>query len=167
MKCIDCGAPVKIRTNQTVAYDFGGLPDVALRGIDVRVCPNGHSEYVIPFIEGLHKAIVNVLSIKPSRLAPGEIRFMRKYLGWSQADFGVRRGVTPESVSRWESGSVLMSSIAERLIRLMVLTVEPVSDYRILDLFAKLKDKRDPAKVKMTHKANTWKADVAWRVGAR
>jgi putative zinc finger/helix-turn-helix YgiT family protein len=161
MTCMDCGANVKTRSNQTVAYDFGGLPNVALRGIDVRICSNGHTEYVIPGIEGLHKAIAAGLSVKSSRLAPEEIRFMRKYLGWSQIDFAKRMGVTPESASRWESGSVLMASTAERLLRLMVMTLEPIQNYRNFDLFAKLSDKRGPAKMKLSRHGDTWKAAVA------
>lgn len=161
MTCMDCGANIKTRSNQTVAYDFGGLPHVALRGIDIRVCANGHAEYVIPMIEGLHKAIASELSVKPSRLTPEEIRFMRKYLGWSQIDFAKRMGVTPESASRWESGSVLMAPTAERLLRLMVMTVEPVQNYRNFDLFAKLSDKRGPARMKLSRQGNTWKAAVS------
>lgn len=155
---MDCGAPVKVRSNQTVAYDFGGLANVSLRGIDVRVCANGHSEYVIPAIDELHQVIATALSRKSARLDPAEIRFLRKYLGWSQSNFATRMGVTPESVSRWESGAVMMAPTAERLLRLMVWALEPVQNYRILDILAKLKNKREPARMKLTHHANAWKA---------
>ena len=161
MTCMDCGAAVKVRHNQTVAYDFGGLPDVSLKGIDVRVCANGHQEYVILGIEGLHKAIAFALARKDSRLIPTEIKFMRKYLGFSQVDLAQRMGVTPESVSRWESGSIMMAPTAERLLRLAVLSIDPVPDYRALDLFAKLKSKRAPAKMRLTRRANKWQAAAA------
>jgi len=56
---------------------------------------------------------------------------------------------------------MMMAPTAERLLRLMVLLLEPVTDYRTLDLFAKLKTKRDPAKMKLTHRANQWTAALA------
>jgi len=161
MKCVDCGAPLKVRHNQTVAYDFGGLPDVALRGIDVRVCTNGHSEYVIPMIEDLHRVIAQALSTKHTRVTPAEIRFMRKRLGWSQVDFAHRMGVAAESVSRWESGTVLMAPTAERLLRMMVMVLEPVNDYRRFDFFARLGGTRRPARMQLIRQANEWKATVA------
>jgi putative zinc finger/helix-turn-helix YgiT family protein len=156
--CMDCGASQRVQKDQTVAYDFGGLPHVALKGIDVRVCENGHREYVIPAVEGLHSLIAHTLALKPSRLASDEIRFMRKFLGYSQADFAPRMGVAPESVNRWESGAIQMAAPAERLLRLAVLMLDPVSNYKTLDLFAKLTEKREPARMALRRKANEWVA---------
>ncbi len=157
LPCLDCEAIVKIRRNQTVAYDFGGLPDVALRGIDVKICANGHRECVLPKLDDLHKAITHALVVKRARLMPNEIRFMRKFLGWSQVDFASRMGVAPESASRWEAGSVTMAPTAERLLRLMVLTLKPLAHYKFLDVFATLGTKREPARMRVRFVANAWK----------
>ena len=68
---------------------------------------------------------VNVLRGGIVEPAP-EIRFLRKYLGWSTADFASRMGTARETVSRWESGAVPMGSQADRLLRLLVATAAPV-----------------------------------------
>lgn len=161
MTCLDCGAALKVRHNQTVAYDFGGLPDVSLAGLDVRVCTNGHREIVIPMIEGLHRTIATALTRKPYLLAHQEIRFLRKYLGYSQADFAATMGVAAESVSRWETGATAMAATADRLLRLMVLSQEPIQDYKIFDLFARLKDRREPTRMKLRHTDHDWAASTA------
>ena len=76
MHCVDCDASIRVRHNQTVAYDFGGLPDVSLCGIDVRVCDNGHRDYVLPRRDELHQALTHALVVKPTRLMPCEVKFM-------------------------------------------------------------------------------------------
>ena len=40
---------------------------------------------------------------KKRRLAPEEIKFLRKSLGWAGVDFAKHMGATPETVSRWET----------------------------------------------------------------
>jgi putative zinc finger/helix-turn-helix YgiT family protein len=146
------------RRNETIAYTMGGLPHVTLNGVTRSVCPNGHESIGIPKISQLHALIVSVLVTKRTRLAPEEMRFLRKYLGFDQAEFAKRMGVAAESVSRWETGHVLMSPTAERLLRLMVVTQEPVNDYRMLDLFAALQGKREPARMRLTHSSHNWKS---------
>ncbi len=92
---------------------------------------------VIPKIEQLHRAIALAVVSKRPRLTAHEVRFLRKYLGWSGADFAKHMGVTPESVSRWENEREQMSPVADRLLRLMVVTRAPVSEYP-LDSLAEL-----------------------------
>lgn len=161
MRCIGCDASIRVRRNQTVAYDFGGLPDVSLCGIEVRVCDNGHREYILPKLDELHQTLTHALVVKTTRLMPCEIKFMRKHLGWSQRAFAKRMGVAAESASRWESGSVMMAPTAERLLRLMVLTLKPLAHYKFLDVFARLNHKRAPARMRAMF------VNSAWRVTAR
>ncbi|HKW02107.1 MAG TPA: type II TA system antitoxin MqsA family protein [Vicinamibacterales bacterium] len=160
MACVDCDASVEVRRNQTVAYDFGGLPDVSLCGIEVRVCDNGHRECVLPKLDELHLALTHALVVKTTRLMPCEIKFMRKHLGWSQRAFARRMGVAPESASRWESGSVMMAPTAERLLRLMVLTLRPLAHYKFLDVFARLDHKRVPARMRAMFVNSSWRVTV-------
>lgn len=134
MTCLECNEPMKERTNQTMAYTMGGLPHVTVRGITIRQCRNGHQETVIPKIDALHRSIASTLIRKAERLAPEEIRFLRKYLGYSQADFAAVAGVAPESANRWESGKVQMAVASERLLRLMVARQAPIEDYTLEDL---------------------------------
>ena len=58
---------------------------------------------------------------------------MRKYLGLSGRDFAAKMGVSPATVSRWESETVLqpMGVTAERLLRLIAMAYPPVSAYPV------------------------------------
>ena len=86
---------------------------------------------MIPKIEQLHRVLATAVARKVPRLTPEEVRFLRKYLGWSGGDFAEHMGVAAETVSRWENGSKTMSSAAERLLRLAALSREPASDYSL------------------------------------
>lgn len=111
-------------------YTASGLPHVTLQHVEVSRCPAcGETEVAIPHIEALHRAIANVLVRKPARLAPEEIRYLRKYLGWSGVDFAAHMGVRPETVSRWEQSKDPIGPIADRLLRLLVVTLVPGQDY--------------------------------------
>ena len=135
MKCPDCGEPM-ISARENYSYAASGLPYVTLVGVEVRRCKAcGEHEVVIPKIEHLHRTIALAVIGKRDRLTAAEVRYLRKYLGWSGADFARHMGVTPESVSRWENDREQMSAVADRLLRLMVATKAPVSDYS-LDLLA-------------------------------
>src|SRR6266496_2311100 len=131
MTCTVCGGPMKTR-RENYRYDSSGLSSVTLHGIEVSRCPKcGGTEVAIPAIDQLHRAIAGALIRKRARLAPPEIKFLRKSLGWSGTDFAQRMGSTPETISRWEHGKMPMAPSAERLLRLMVATEAPVTDYTV------------------------------------
>jgi putative zinc finger/helix-turn-helix YgiT family protein len=131
MRCIACGSAMKTRVEEYL-YTECGLPDVVLVGVKVSRCPScGKQAVSIPNVEGLHKAIARALADKRDGLTPQEIRFLRKSLGFSGAEFARVMGKTPETVSRWESvtSPMMMDAAAERLLRLMVMTREPLPPY--------------------------------------
>jgi putative transcriptional regulator len=131
MKCPQCGHAMKT-VRENYLYKESGLPNVTLMGIEVSRCSScGEHEAVIPRLEQLHRAIGTTIARKRPRLTPAEIRFLRKSLGWSGADFAAHMGVSAETVSRWENGSSGMGSAAERLLRLATLTREPAADYSL------------------------------------
>ena len=136
MKCIHCGAGLK-STRGAHRYRESGLSNVTLLNVELRTCAAcGDREVVIPKIEHLHKVIAQAVSLSPARLRPEEIRVLRKWLGFSAADFARVMGVRPETVSRWENtdGTYPMPPTAERLVRLMVSNQDPTTTYPI-DLF--------------------------------
>ena len=55
-----------------------------------------------------------------TRFRGEEVRFLRKSLGWSGADFARHMGVAEETVSRWENDATPIGPQADRLLRLMV-----------------------------------------------
>ena len=128
MSCTVCGTAMKTK-RENYRYDAVGLPGITLKDVAVSRCPKcGEYEVAIPRIEDLHRTIAHAVIEKRERLTPAEIRFLRKYLGWSGADFAAHVGATPETVSRWETGGTPMGVTADRLLRLMVASRQPVAD---------------------------------------
>lgn len=161
MTCIECGAKMT-NARETVKYDVSGLSGITLRNVEVRRCPGcGAQELVIPRIEELHRLIAGVVLRKDGPLVGEEIRFLRKYLGWSGVDFAAHMGATAESVSRWENGKLAMSAQADRLLRAMVALREPESDYRLAALKAILPKKAKPVRVGLRNVPSGWRKDSA------
>ncbi len=131
MTCLQCGSAVT-SARETVNYDaMMGLP-VTLKNIEVRRCAScGEYEVVIQRAQRLMEVLAGSLIRKPSRLSGDEVRFLRKYLGWSGADFARHIGATPETVSRWENDAATIGGTADRALRLMVATARPVHDYSL------------------------------------
>ena len=158
MKCDACGEPMT-SARENYSYTASGLPYVTLVGVEIRRCKAcGEHEVVIPKIEQLHRAIAVAVVAKRPRLTAPEVRFLRKYLGWSGADFAKHMGVTAESVSRWENEREQMSPVADRLLRLMVMTRAPVSDYD-LDSLAVLEDEPAPVRLRVEAAKGGWRAE--------
>ncbi|HEX4422524.1 MAG TPA: type II TA system antitoxin MqsA family protein [Kofleriaceae bacterium] len=131
-----------VSSNENHRYTESGLSNVVLVGIEVRHCPHcGERMVSIPHIDELHRMIAMAVIRERSRLAPNEIRFLRKWLGWSGVDFAKHMGVAPETVSRWESVEAPkpMGGTAERLLRLAVAHGQPIDEYSI-DMLAELTD---------------------------
>ena len=129
MKCFECGSEM-VEKRETVRDHALGLPNVVLREVPVRRCPKCREyEVVFPQMARLHKFLAGILIRKNTRLTGHEVRFLRKYLGWSGADLARRIGVTPESVSRWENEHEPIGLVPDRTLRLMVALEKPVDNY--------------------------------------
>lgn len=162
MKCVECGNPL-VMSRENRRYAAGGLPQVVLVGVEVRRCPEcGAEEMAIPRIEELHRVIAQAFLRKPTRLAGSEIRFLRKYLGWSGTDFASRMGTARETVSRWERGALPIGTQADRLLRLLVATSVPVKDYSP-DELTHIKERRTPtpARLSLTADREGWHIKAA------
>lgn len=141
MKCPQCRHEM-VRSTENHRYVESGLANVVLVGVEVRRCKNcGETVVSIPRVEDLHCTIAMTLIRDRGRLVPAEIRFLRKWLGWSGVDFANHMGVTPETVSRWESAEnpKPMGGTAERLLRLAVAHGQPIDQYPI-DMLTKISD---------------------------
>ncbi len=166
-KCLQCGTAMKTR-RETYPYDrlSGGLA-VTLKNVRVSRCPNcGEWEVEIPRIDELHRLIAKGIVEKRSRLAPPEIRFLRKRLEWSASDFAAAMGSTAETVSRWENGRMPMGAAADRLLRLAVVANDGIDDYTLDALRAIAKDVTAPVPVGLVNRANKWVGPTALAVGA-
>jgi DNA-binding XRE family transcriptional regulator len=124
-----------LATERVAEYPYveGGLPHVHLVGVEVRTCRACVSKaLVLPNIAGLHATIAKkLLAPKLGRLAPAEIRFMRKYLGWSSATFASTIGVEDDDVVAWENDEhpVRMPFRYEVILRMLVKLQKPVESY--------------------------------------
>jgi putative transcriptional regulator len=148
MKCSECGNPMTVEQNAVRRYEAGGLPHIELHGVEVSRCTRcGVESVAIPRIAQLHRVLAHHFVSQQRMLAPVEIRFLRKHIGLSGADFAQNMGVARETVSRWETGATPMGAVADRLLRLLVVTHEPSDSYVVDDLLRELTDAPAPKKL--------------------
>lgn len=171
MKCEECGGQMATERNAVIRYNLGGLPHVVLQGVEVRKCEScGKEDIAIPRMAQLHHVLAMLLVKQPRMLAPNEIRFLRKHTGCSTGEFAQIIGVSRETVSRWETGAQPMGPVADRLLRVVVLTHERTEDYAakdkqeaeaVMDLLESLNDSPTPDDLKpvpVRNSGNNWTA---------
>jgi putative transcriptional regulator len=142
--CRTCHEEEMKTTTENHLYVESGLPNVVLLGVDVRRCPKcGAFEVLLPRVAELYRVIANAVIHKPARLSGAEVKFLRKHLGWSGADFAAHMGVDPTTVSAWENERKTFGTSSDRLLRLMVARQAPVENYS-LDELTKIADVQGP-----------------------
>jgi putative zinc finger/helix-turn-helix YgiT family protein len=100
-----------------------GIRNVVVVGGAVKrhVCGNcGEVGVMIPDLPGLIAATAVARAKMPWKLAPEEIRFLRKAMELNAKDLAELLEVTPESVSRWENGKAVIGPSNEKLLRINV-----------------------------------------------
>lgn len=161
MKCDECGGSLSVERNAVRRYEMGGLPHVELHGVELSRCTAcGIQSIAIPRIAQLHRALAHQFVQQKRMLAPVELRFLRKHIGLSGADFAQRMGVARETVSRWETGANQMGAVADRLLRLLVVTHEPTENYVVDDFLRELNDTPAPEKLSSVAMKNA--GDKGW-----
>jgi DNA-binding transcriptional regulator YiaG len=109
MTCEICNTKIAERMATPEApyhYTMSGLKDIYLSGITIRRCIQCATESpVIPHIVQLHKVISESLADKPQPLRGDELRFLRKYAGFSSKRFAALLGISASHLSRFENGS--------------------------------------------------------------
>lgn len=155
MTCIECGGKLKSK-KENYRYLACGLPNVTLAGVEVRRCGTcGDHEVVIPHVEKLHEALANAVVRHEARLSGTEVRFLRKYLGYSGGDFASLIGVSPETVSRWENKRETMGPSAERLLRMLVVHKLPIQQYPI-EMLTQISTKTRTKPIGLRPKGDGW-----------
>jgi putative zinc finger/helix-turn-helix YgiT family protein len=143
-------------------YEAVGLPGITLQGVEVSRCVEcGEYEVAIPRIEDLHRAIAGAVISKNDRLTPAEIRFLRKHLGWTGAEFAAHFGAARETVSRWENGSSPMGPTAERLLRMIVANPAAQTAQSLTFLRPAVKSTSKPFHIGLKVANGEWKAKAA------
>ncbi|MBI4703207.1 MAG: helix-turn-helix domain-containing protein [Deltaproteobacteria bacterium] len=123
MKCYRCQkATMKPGRGMERYEEAAGLPyPVLLANVPVLRCASCGEEAVsIPDAEALHRAIARYIVASRRPLFAGEIRFLRKLLGWTAAELGREMGLDEKTISRWENRKKAMGTVADRLLRMIV-----------------------------------------------
>jgi DNA-binding transcriptional regulator YiaG len=115
-------------------------------------------DLVIPSQFALYKSLARFRVLDGRKLTGGDIAFLRKTLGFKGKDFASELDITPEYLSRCESGDKVLSSQIEKLLRLFVLSRLLV----IAEESAQLTRRALPASTKAK-----WADDVSYVIGLR
>jgi len=156
-KCRTCGKAEMTSSAETYLYVESGLPNVTLVGVEVRRCPAcGDHQLVLPRVTDLHRAIAHAVITKRARLSGAEIRYLRKFLGWSGVDFAKHIGAEPSTVSNWETDKDPIGMPSDRLLRLMVVHGARVDEYPLDELTKIENERQPPVAVRLSPRANGW-----------
>jgi transcriptional regulator with XRE-family HTH domain len=125
-KCKICGSS-KVETRVVPKFSISELvgapfPVVLENAVKEKVCVSCGNvvSHVIPEPDQL-AAIVAVLRVcDPMKLNGDEIRFLRKSMGWKAKDLAERLAISVEHMSRFETGSIVITEVYERLLRALV-----------------------------------------------
>ncbi|MFO1464071.1 MAG: YgiT-type zinc finger protein [bacterium] len=136
MKCVNCDNKKNLhREIQTIQYRQCGLDNVVLEGVDCFICDKcGARFYGFGDQDQLHALIASILIQKKSALVGKELRFLRKYLGFSTDYFGKISTYDPSSISRLENDQQ-QSGKYDRFIRVLAYSELPNRNYSLQDLF--------------------------------
>ena len=159
MNCFECDKGKMVTSVDAYRYYESGLTNVVLFGVTLHRCKSCGAEYIsIPDLEGLHRALAVAIISKDGRLTPAEVRFLRKSLGWSGADFARKFHVSPSAVSRWESETsrTLMSKANELRLRDMVAHGKKIDDYEKHMEKISLEEISTAKRYTLTHERKSW-----------
>ena len=159
MKCPTCGTPMQ-SAHESYRYDESGLPNVTLNSIEVRRCPEcGEVMPVIPRIDALHRALARAIIDQPAKICGSEVRFLRKYLGYSSEDFAALAGVARETLSRWENDKEPIGTASDRLLRLLVVQGKQVQDYNV-EQFRQIDESAPKPRFRVSQSGSQWLAQA-------
>jgi putative zinc finger/helix-turn-helix YgiT family protein len=158
-KCRVCRQGELVITRKNHRYTESGLSNVVLQDVEVRSCPCcGDEQLLLPRVAELHRAIALAVVRTNARLSGEEVRFLRKYMELSGTDFAARMGVDPSTVSRWENDREPIGTLADRLLRLMVVRDRPVEEYPLDELVKIADDKEKRALIGLRADRQGWRS---------
>ena len=119
--------------SQPLHYMQCGLDDVYLM--------NGYTRHETPYgggvsvedVDGLHHAIARNIIRHKGLLGAKEIRFLRKLMGFTQADLARKLRCDTQSVARWEKGQTEVNGASDLCIRAFYIGRES-QDVNLLEL---------------------------------
>lgn len=116
MKCLECGGEM-IRSLDPIQTVFKG-DELQIESVEHWKCEQcGELEYESADLDVLDGAENEAYRKLHNLLSPKEIKAIRKRYGLTQAQFEELLGVATPTVSRWETGSVIQTKVADNLMR--------------------------------------------------
>lgn len=111
----------------------------------------GEERVQIPDLVGLISAVVRARVLHPRKLRCDEVKFVRKALGIRAKSLASFLEVSPEHLSRCESGAKIMSSQDERLLRLFAFVATNYKEPQ--ELLDRMDDETEPERKKEVSEA--------------
>lgn len=127
MTCHKCGTKIverKATPEAPYRYRISGLKNVFLAGITLRRCIHcGTESPVIPKIVELNRLIAQDLAEKADLLKGDEVRYLRKFAGFSSGQFAILLRMTQANLSRFECGhQANLGAQADKLARAIAMS---------------------------------------------
>ena len=142
-ECANCGQPVTPE-RRNYRYTESGLSNVVLQGVEAAECPAcGHCDVTIPHLAKIHRAIALALAESPVRLTGAQLRFLRKYVGYTGEQLAKYLHTDKTKISKWECGEDPIGPSNDRLIRLLVGALDEDLSSKISSIAARLPDISD------------------------
>jgi len=141
-KCPNCGEPAKLVVKDH-CFKESGLSNVVLKGIESIKCNAcGEETVLIRRMGPLLRLLAVGIASQPFPLRGEEIRFLRKHLGMTQPEFAALLDIHPTNLSKWENDQEKQGEQSDRLIRLVVMTLDGAPQDKIaaaVRLFPKIR----------------------------
>jgi putative zinc finger/helix-turn-helix YgiT family protein len=117
--CFECHRNM-IGRRENYRYTEAGLKSVTLTNVLVFHCKCGAIVAELPAIGQLHALIADHLFRKKTILSGEEVRFLRKWVGYSATELAETTGYSKSIISRWENDRTKIGKEPDRLLRLIV-----------------------------------------------
>jgi DNA-binding transcriptional regulator YiaG len=118
-ECFECHQAM-VGRRENYRYTEAGLKSVTLTNVLVFHCKCGAIVAEMPAIGQLHTLIADTLFRKKTILSGEEVRFLRKWVGYSATELAETTGYSPSIISRWENDRQKIGKEPDRLLRLVV-----------------------------------------------
>jgi DNA-binding transcriptional regulator YiaG len=118
-ECFECHRGM-IGRRENYRYTEAGLKSVTLTNVLVFHCECGAIVAELPAIGQLHTLIADHLFRKKTLLSGEEVRFLRKWVGYSATELADTTGYSKSIISRWENDRKNIAKEPDRLLRLVV-----------------------------------------------
>ena len=127
--CPNCESKDTVIERGKHRFNESGLDNVILINVEIQKCKEcGEKVVSIPNPNQLLKVIGEQIILKPNKLSPAEIKFLRKNIYLKIQEFAQTIGVHRVTVSRWERGNSRPTPSEDRLIRMVYSQYANVSE---------------------------------------